>query len=148
MIQKKKAIMLVVAALIVLGIAYSMGLFTAEDAKYFGRDVYYRSKGTVEGAVDAVTQGTATGSGDPAKAQACRDNIRRIELAKRAAANTLSLTVGEVPESEVLSALGGSLPRCPDGGRYKINSLQYMPTCSIGAGVASDPRDDHVLNNL
>lgn len=148
MIQKKKAIILAVAVVIVLGIAYGMGMFTAEDAKYFGRDMFYRGKGTVEGAVDAVTNVTATGSGDPTKARACRENLRRIELAKRAAANTLSLTVGEVPENEILSALGGGLPKCPDGGRYKINDLQYMPTCNIGAGVVSDPNDDHVLNNL
>lgn len=148
MIQKKKAIMLVVAAVIVLGIAYGMGLFTAEDAKFFGRKVFYRSKGTVKGAVESVTSVTASSSGDPTKARACRENIRRIELAKRAAANTLSLTVGEVPEREVVSSLGGAMPKCPDGGRYRINSLQHMPTCNIGAGTVSDPNDDHVLNNL
>ncbi len=148
MIQKKTAFILIVLAVVIGGGLFAMGFFTAEDARYFGRRVYYQGKGTVKGAVETVTTVTATSSGDPRKAAACRENLRRIEAAKRAAANTLALTTGEVPENEVLSALGGSLPDCPDGGRYRINAINFTPTCSIGSGTASDPKDDHVLLNF
>jgi hypothetical protein len=74
--------------------------------------------------------------------------MRRIETAKRAAANKLALAAGEVPESEVHASLAGAFPKCPDGGRYKINAINFTPTCSIGSGTASDPNDDHVLLNF
>lgn len=148
MISKKAAIIVVVLAVAVAGGLYAMGFFTAEDARRMGRRVYYQGKGTVKGAVDSVSSVTASSSGDPRKASQCRANLRRIEAAKRSAANRLALATGEVPESEVKADLGGSLPNCPDGGRYRINAINYLPTCNIGPGAASDPNDDHVITSF
>src|SRR6476646_6797105 len=36
----------------------------------------------------------------------------------------------------------GSLPACPAGGTYTINSLDTAPTCSLG----SDPKSPHKLD--
>lgn len=146
-INRKVFIALVVLAAGVLGALYMMGYFTAEDAEYFGRRVFYKGKGAVGGAVD-VLQAGGSGSGDPAKASQCRDNLRRIETAKRAAANALMIEVGDVPLDKVKEAIGGGWPSCPDGGRYSVNALNFVPTCSIGPGKASDPNDDHLINDF
>jgi hypothetical protein len=146
MIKKKTAIILVVLAVAILGGLYATGHLTRESAEDFGRRAYYRGRGAVNEAVDAVGSAAQSGgSGDPAKAAVCRDNLRRIETAKRAAANELGLAVGDIPQDEINKALGGSMPRCPDGGRYRVHALNTMPTCSVGAGNVSDPNDDHVV---
>lgn len=148
MMGRRKAIILAVLAIAGLGAAYTMGLFTADDANRLGRDIYYKGKGTVGQAVGTLGSVGRSGSGDPNKAAECRGNLERIESAKRAVANELAIPSGDVPENRVLAALGGSLPVCPDGGRYKINAVGFTPTCSIGVGDPSDPLDDHVLNNF
>jgi len=145
MFSKKMILIFVVVAVAVVGGLMAGGYLTPDEARRLGRDAYYRSKGTVKGAVESVGSVTASSSGDPRKAATCRANLRRIEAAKRSAANRLALPSGEVPESEVKADLGGSLPDCPDGGRYRINAINFLPTCNISQGAASDPNDDHIL---
>lgn len=148
MFSKKMIIIVVVVAVAAVGGLMAGGYLTPDEARRLGRDAYYRSKGTVKGAVESVTTVTASSSGDPRKAAACRANLRRIETAKRSVANRLALPSGEVPESEVKADLGGSLPDCPDGGRYHIKAINFLPTCTIGPGVVSDPNDDHVITSF
>jgi hypothetical protein len=145
MIGKKKAIILVVIALAVVGGLFATGHLTRDSAEQLGRRAYYQGRGAVGDVVDTVTSVGPSGTGDPAKAAQCRDNLRRIETAKRAAGNAMGTAIGDIPMDQLTRALGGPLPSCPDGGRYRPNALNTLPTCSIGAGSASDANDDHFI---
>ncbi len=88
------------------------------------------------------------GSGDPyADAATCRQNIHRIETAKRKVGQRAAGgTIGTVSWDPVVKELGGKKPVCPGGGTYTLGSFQEMTRCSIGGnGTAMDEKDDHML---
>lgn len=75
----------------------------------------------------------------------CRQNLRRLESAKRAVATRKGLSTGTVSWDDVLKEMGGKRPVCPSGGEYTLGSLEYLPRCSIGAGGTPDTKDDHAI---
>jgi hypothetical protein len=77
----------------------------------------------------------------------CRANLRAIEAAKRKAAERLNIGAGAVPRDEILSELGGRLPRCPSGGTYTIGPVGRMPTCSKTNAGTPQREDDHIILN-
>ena len=96
----------------------------------------------------ALTQPKSQLLGNVEAARKCRENLKRIESAKRAAAQKRSLAVGTVPLDAILQEMDvRTLPRCPSGGEYTIGTLGTMVTCSIGGGGTPDKADDHIAAN-
>lgn len=147
---RKKWVKVLFALIIVgaVGALFATGVLTPKDAERFGRRAISAGTDAVDVAKDAVTPAAMEAAGDYPAAEKCRGNLRRIESAKRAAAGEFGQAVGNVPEGQILQRLGGSLPSCPSGGRYTISALNTTPKCSIGSAGATDPKDDHVLNNF
>ncbi len=78
-------------------------------------------------------------------AETCRQNLRRIESAKRAVASRVGVAAGSVSWDRVLQEMGGQMPVCPKGGSYTLGTLELLPKCSIGANGTPDPKDDHLI---
>ncbi len=81
-------------------------------------------------------------------AEQCRQNLRRIESAKRAIATRTGVAVGAVSWDSVLKELGGVMPKCPKAGTYSLRSLEQLPTCSVGANGTPEPGDDHQIRSF
>jgi hypothetical protein len=81
-------------------------------------------------------------------AEQCRRNLRRIEGAKRVVAQRRGNSVGSISYDEIKSELGREKLVCPKGGRYSINTMEMLPTCSISGQQTSDRADDHILDNF
>lgn len=128
------------------GAAYYLGYITDSDINRVGRKAYYETRGAIDDVERALTAGSSA-KGDYAAAAKCRENIRQIETAKRAAADRNGQVVGYVSKSDIIKALGHPIPKCPSGGIYTINPLVSMPKCSVGSAGAGDPKDDHFVNN-
>lgn len=135
-----------------VGAAFYLGIITPEQARHLGRKAFYEGKDLANEAVTTVIDGEPNfgpkGDGDYESAERCRRNLRRIETAKRSTPTARHVSVGSVPLAEVRDQLGGSLPKCPLGGKYEIGYLVQNPTCSIGAAGLRDNKDDHVVHNL
>lgn len=138
----RKFFFLIIAAAVAGGVwwLFATGRLDEREAKQIGRQIYYKGRGAVE---DLKPDLTATG--DPKVAARCRDNLRLIESAKRRVASGRGQEVGLVGESDVAAALGGSMPRCPGGGRYSPGALVELPSCSIGSQNPLEKSDDHLL---
>jgi hypothetical protein len=94
-------------------------------------------------------------------ARICRENLDRIQAAKRKIAEMRGTTVGAVTWEEVIAvmypdkarrgltpALVEQLkPRCPAGGTYTLGNIQDLPKCSIGSNNNTDPNDDHLIRH-
>lgn len=136
----------------VVGAAFYLGIITPEEARRLGRKAYYEGKDMANEAMTTVVEGEPDfgpkGHGDYESAERCRRNLRRIETAKRSTPTASHVSIGSVPLSEVKDQLGGSLPKCPLGGKYDIGYLVQNPTCSIGSAGMRDKKDDHVVHNL
>ncbi len=67
----------------------------------------------------------------------CINNLRQIDGAKQQWALEKNKTVDAVPTVKDLLPYfkGGVFPVCPDGGAYSINSVDALPTCSVGGHV-------------
>lgn len=135
----KKHIPKIIGIGVVLGIValFWFGILDFDQIRNKVRQIFYRGRG----AASSAMQGP---QGDPKSAAACRENLKRIESAKRAVASEKAITVGAVSRDDVAKKLGGAFPACPSGGTYNINDLGRMPTCSIGSG-SSGPSDGHVI---
>ena len=96
-----------------------------------------------ESSVSRVTRSKAI-----ANAEGCRDNITRIESAKRAASSKFGINAGTLPLEYILQELKSSqLPVCPSGGNYTVNPVGMMPTCSISNNKTQTQDDDHIIIN-
>jgi hypothetical protein len=61
----------------------------------------------------------------------CMNNMRLIQNATEAIALQRNLAAGsQVPQSDIINRLGGSLPTCPDGGTYIYGKVGQPPVCS------------------
>jgi hypothetical protein len=81
-------------------------------------------------------------------AAACRANIRRIEQAKRLAAQSSGVTKVEVSWNELLPHLGKQRPACPSGGSYNLGTHHNVCRCTISNNRTSDRSDDHILEGF
>ena len=108
-------------------------------------------KGYGGAAIGTVSQLASTGA--PAKAsdrsnassKACRDNLNRIQTAKRSIASKTGITIGAVSQDALMRELGGKMPRCPAGGTYQIGTHEVLSRCSVGGNGTMDGGDDHLI---
>jgi septal ring factor EnvC (AmiA/AmiB activator) len=72
-----------------------------------------------------------------AQLNACINNLREIDAAKREWALENSKTAGAVPTAQNLLPYftDGLFPVCPAGGAYTINAVGVPPTCSVPSHV-------------
>lgn len=142
--------LLLVGALIVGALVW-FGILDWQDATTELRVQSSRVTGAASSAVQSVTSagsggGSAAGGSAVAAAQACRENLRRIETVKRKIAEGRSQTVGPVSQGDILAQLPAR-PVCPEGGTYTFGPLESLPKCSVSGRGNSDPADDHVLKS-
>jgi hypothetical protein len=79
-----------------------------------------------------------------AQAKLCRDMLRRIQNAKRAAEQRKGLVGVNVTWKDVLPYLKMTeIPRCPSGGTYNLNPTVQSPSCTIGGNGTIETTDDH-----
>lgn len=103
----------------------------------------------LEGGSGIKTAGSESTSQEQRNAEICRGNIRRIELAKRAAAQQKGIPAGDVPLADVLMELKmPALPKCPSGGHYVLGPVNTTVRCTIGGNGTADPKDDHLVSGL
>lgn len=140
----KIVVVIVLLAAAAVGAAFYLGILDWRSAKTQAR---VQMSGVATEVRSAVDSGLSTGGGKSAAAGAaeCRQNLQRIDAAKKVAAQKSGSEVGEVSWSQVLDHLGGSKPVCPSGGTYTLGNLQTNPRCSVGGANTTDRSDDHLL---
>lgn len=135
----------IVVAAIVGGLAY-FGVFSPAQMEQAGREAFYEAKKAAGAAADLLPDARAK---DPAAASACRENLKRIETAKRAVAQRQGLAAGTVSVADICRELGrDTLPACPSGGVCTVGGIGQLPVCSIGANGTSDTNDDHLIRDF
>ena len=137
-----KALKIGIAVVVVGGVValYATGRLDKEETKQLARQAYYAGRGAAGAAKSKpITRGDTSTAGQ------CRENLKRIESGKRQAGRDRGNATGAVSVSEVEESLGGSLPKCPEGGRYTLRAMEYLPRCSIGIQGNTDKSDDHVI---
>jgi len=144
-ILAKVIVVLILLVAAAVGAAFYLGILDWEDASTKAR---VGTANTIAGV--AGTIGDAAGVGGPARdvkagAPACRDNLRRIEAAKRVVAGKSAQNIGEVNRDAVIKELKGEMPHCPSGGSYLIGTNEQQVRCSIGGNGTSDTTDDHMV---
>jgi hypothetical protein len=148
----KQKIIVAIVLLAVVGV-FALGILDFDKTVMWARHYFFRARGEVA----SLSAGRPTGN--PNHARICRENLQRIQSAKRKAAQDRGVTVGEVTWDEVLHVLhpnyipGRSprqrfnelMPKCPGGGTYSLGTLQEVASCSIGGNDNMDPADDHLI---
>jgi len=146
MSKKQMVILLVVA---VLGGGWYFFMASPDQQKEAAKKIRsagYDAKHVAKKVVGEVKVGTVGNADDARK---CRENIKRIESAKRAAGQSRGNTTGWIPIDVIVKTMGAKqLPKCPAGGEYNVGALLKMPTCSIGSNHNNDPSDDHVVRQF
>jgi len=142
MYRWKQKLIVAVCAAVVVGL-FATGVldwrrFLARCFRFF-----HRSRSELAAVAD---------SSEPVKdiraAQLCRENLMRIESAKRKIAHDRGGTFGRLTEKDILPELPRrKMPRCPAGGWYSINDIGMLPTCSVGFNGTSSREDDHIILN-
>jgi len=83
---------------------------------------------------------------NPECAGKCRTMLARIHSAKLALRSKSGVEVRDSSWDAVLKEMGErSIPNCPCGGKYILNTMQDLPTCSFGANGTTDTADDHAI---
>jgi hypothetical protein len=62
---------------------------------------------------------------------ACINNLRQLDAAKKEWALEKGKTATDVPTMDDLKPYLRSIPHCPTGGSYTLNAVNTPPTCSI-----------------
>ncbi len=73
----------------------------------------------------------------PPKFNHCVNNLHQIQTYKEMWANESAKTKTDVPGWNDIRPFfpdywSNGIPTCPEGGRYKLNRVGELPTCSIG----------------
>jgi hypothetical protein len=136
----------------VIAALFGFGVLNWDKTVGWARHVFFRAKGAT------TYVGASPSAGDPNKAKICRDNLKRIQAAKRKAAQDRGQQIGEITWGEVLHAMpnvpSGKLtpaqiqkftPVCPAGGVYTLGTLEQIPRCSISGQNTVPLDDDHVI---
>lgn len=118
------------------------------------RHYFFRAKGV------ASTLGNTGPAGDVNIARLCRQNLNRIQAAKRKAAFERGQQVGAITWEEILRQMPDVpkrrltpaefdkyVPHCPAGGTYTLGTLEEVPRCSIGGQGTLSLEDDHIIMN-
>jgi hypothetical protein len=136
--------LLALTAAVIAGLVY-FGVVRKEDVERLGR----KTKADVQrGVQEALDGGDAGQPAGIAAAKKCRENLKALESAKRAVAESRGTAVGAVSWSDVLRHMNlSSAPRCPAGGEYSLRNLGQLPLCSVGSNGTADKTDDHIISN-
>lgn len=151
--MKRKLIIVAIIGGVVAAIA--LGIVDREQLRMWAEHIY------LVGRYEASKVGQQNPTGNLEHARICRENLDRIQAAKRKIAEMRSTTVGAVTWEEVIAvmypdkvrrglnpALVEQLkPRCPAGGTYTLGNIQDLPKCSIGSNNNTDPNDDHLIRH-
>lgn len=117
--------------------AYSVGINTSEGFEIVGNSSQSYAKVALLPAVvvPAALAGIAVPNfvkaREAAQRNACINNLRRIDAAKREWALENNKNNGDIPTKEDLGPYLRRWPVCPSGGTYSINPIGEPPTCSI-----------------
>ena len=136
----------------ILGALFATGILNWDKSVGLVRHIFFRAKGTIS------SVGKPSPIGDLNKAKGCRENLKRLQAAKRKAAQDRGQQVGEISWGEVLHALPnvpqGKLtsaqmqkytPICPAGGTYSLGTLEQVPRCSVAGQNTISLEDDHII---
>jgi hypothetical protein len=131
---------------------FTTGVLNWDTTEGWIRHYFFRAKGV------AQNLGNTGPVGDTNLARLCRQNLERIQAAKRKAAFDRGQQVGVVTWEEVLRQLpevpkrrltpaeyDKFVPHCPAGGTYILGTLEEVPRCSIGGQNTLSLEDDHVI---
>ncbi len=141
--------LIVVAVLILgalVGAAFFLGILDWQTTETKLRVEASKATSQVKSAINEGVSAPSTG-GSVEDAVACRNNLKRIESAKRAAAERLGLTTSSVSWDAVLKEMGGKRPSCPNGGEYSLGNNQVNARCSVSGNGTTAKEDDHLLAN-
>jgi hypothetical protein len=150
--RSKLALLAAVAAVVAI---FAFGIVKPDSAWAWTRYVFYRGKGAV------ASFGSSSPAGNLEHARECRENLHRIQAAKRKAGQDRGNPIGAVTWEEVLRAmypekpvrqmaptqLNALIPKCPDGGTYALDTLEAVPKCSIGGNNTLTLEDDHIIRD-
>ncbi|MCX7718845.1 MAG: hypothetical protein N2111_10660 [Candidatus Sumerlaeaceae bacterium] len=150
-----KRIVIVIVIVAVAAGAVLLGFVNPESAVGRVRYVVFRALGLVS----SVAPPKPKAPGSIASARICRENLTRIQNAKRRAGDLRQNNIGNVTWEEVIAAMypndprvkGNTrrvnelMPKCPDGGYYTLGTMQEMCKCSIGGQNTATIEDDHVI---
>jgi len=135
-----------VAIVAVVGALLYYGVISKSDLENTGR----RAAADVRRIGNEVT--APVGDVPPeavAAARQCQENLKRIESAKRAIADSTGRASGAVSWDEVLRHMSlRSAPRCPLGGSYSLNTIGTAATCSISGNGTATRSDDHAIQSF
>ena len=85
----------------------------------------------VSGTLAAIAVPNFVKAREVSQRNACINNLRQIEAAKREWALEYNKANGDLPTKQDLLPYIGQWPVCPSGGTYSINPIGNPPTCSI-----------------
>lgn len=100
----------------------------------------------ISGQVIESPRGPATSAMQAAGA--CRQNLRRLESAKRAIHSRGGFATGAVSWDAVLAELRTGRPVCPSGGEYRLGTIEQLPTCTVGGNGTAEADDDHAIRRF
>lgn len=131
---------------------FATGIFNWDWTVGWVRHYFFRAKGV------ATSLGQNGPHGDLNQARTCRENLHRIQAAKRKFAFERGQQVGPITWEDVVRQLPGVagkrmspaeynklIPRCPGGGTYTLGNLEEVPRCSIGGQGTLTLDDDHII---
>jgi hypothetical protein len=85
----------------------------------------------VSGALAAIAIPNFVKAREVSQQNACINNLREIDAAKREWALENNKTNGDTPTKDDLTPYLSHWPACPAGGTYSINPVGQPPTCSV-----------------
>jgi len=138
----------VIAILVVavVGALIYFGFISKEDVEQTGRVAVADVK-KLGNSITAPVEGVSPQA--VAVANQCRENLKRIESAKRAIADSTGRASGAVSWDEVLRHMGARKPpACPGGGAYSLNTIGTAASCSISGNGTASRDDDHGIMNF
>lgn len=117
--------------------AYSVGMTTPQGCVTVGNSSQSYATAAilpaafVSGALAAIAVPNFVKAREVSQRNACINNLRRIDAAKREWALENNKSDGDVPTKQDLMPYLARWPVCPSGGTYSINPVGEPPTCSI-----------------
>ncbi|MEO8377846.1 MAG: hypothetical protein ABI579_09270 [Candidatus Sumerlaeota bacterium] len=152
MFISKKVVALIVIAIIAVVIAGALGLFDLNKAattlQVETSNIATKASEVAQRIPSAANVNIAATGDSMKNAEACRENLRKIETAKRTIAARRGVTTSEVSADAIAKELGGRIPMCPSGGQYVLGNNQVSARCTIGGNNTIDLSDDHLIQKF
>lgn len=87
---------------------------------------------------------------EASRSRACTQNLRQFQTAKDQWAIVTRAGAAATPErselvTEFMKGTEDTLPECPAGGDYSLNSLRDPPACTVGTNGTAETWDDHLV---